>query len=132
MKLEMLVAKAKYYEKTQKAIAKKLAISESKFSDWKTGRTKPTPFEIFQIAELARVEPEKSFYEVMTEVDKDNADYWCARLESNQRPSASETESIKYLVTILYIIFGLSNHIRVLVKGFSWEELPYHQKKVLG
>ena len=94
MKLEMLVAKAKYYEKTQKAIAKKLAISESKFSDWKTGRTKPTPFEIFQIAELARVEPEKSFYEVMTEVDKDNADYWCARLESNQRPSASETDTL--------------------------------------
>ena len=77
--------------KTQKAIAKKLSISETKFSDWKKGKTKPTPFEIFQIAEMARLEPEKTFYEVMAEVDKDNADYWCARLESNQWPSVSET-----------------------------------------
>ena len=94
MKLEMLIAKAKLYEKTQKAIAKKLAISETKFSDWKKGKTKPTPFEIFQIAEMARLEPEKAFYEVMAEVDKDNADYWCARRESNPRPSASETDTL--------------------------------------
>ena len=102
MKLEMLVARAKYYEKTQKAIAKKLAISESKFSDWKAGRTKPTPFEIFQIAELARLEPEQTFYDVMTEVDKENADYWCARRESNPRPSASEVVVLKLLFTFLY------------------------------
>ncbi len=94
MKLEMLVARAKFYEKTQKAIAKKLDISESKFSDWKTGRTKPTPFEIYRIAELARLEPEKAFYEVMSEVDKENTKYWCARLESNQRPSASEADTL--------------------------------------
>ncbi len=94
MKLEMLVARAKYYEKTQKAIAKKLAISESKFSDWKAGKTKPTPFEIFQIAELARLEPEITFYDVMAEVDEEHAEYWCARRESNPRPSASETDTL--------------------------------------
>lgn len=102
MKLEMLIARAKFYEKTQKAIAKKLAISETKFSDWKKGKTKPTPFEIFQIAEIARLEPEKAFYEVMTEVDKDNAEYWCARLESNQRPSASEVAGLQIMLTFLY------------------------------
>ncbi len=102
MKLEMLVARAKFYEKTQKAIAKKLAISESKFSDWRAGRTKPTPFEIYRIAELARLEPEQTFYEVMAEIDKDNADYWCARRESNPRPSASEVVVLKLLFTFLY------------------------------
>ena len=104
MKLEMLIAKAKYYEKTQKKMAKKLGISESRFSDWKTGRVKPSAFEIFQIAELARLEPVSTFYDVMTEVDKDNADYWCARLESNQWPSVSETYRAQLLVTISYII----------------------------
>lgn len=106
MKLEMLVARAKFYEKTQKAIAEKLEISESKFSDWKKGRTKPTPFEIYRIAELARVEPEKAFYEVMTEVDKDNADYWCARRESNPRPSASEVAGMQILFTFLYKVIS--------------------------
>ena len=132
MKLEMLIARAKHFEKTQKKMAKKIGISESRFSDWKTGRIKPSPFEIFQMAELARLEPEQTFYDVMTEVDKENADYWCARRESNPRPSASETERIKYLVTILYIIFGLSNRIRALVREFPSEGLPYHQKEVLG
>lgn len=94
MKLEMLIARAKYYEKTQKAMAKKIGVAESRFSDWKAGKTKPSPFEIYRMAEMARVEPEKAFYEVMTDIDKDNADYWCARLESNQRPSASETDTL--------------------------------------
>lgn len=95
MKLEMLIARAKFYEKTQKAMAKKIGISESSFSDWKSGRIKPTAFEIYRIAELARLEPEETFYEVMAEVDKENEKYWCARLESNQRPSASEVVSLK-------------------------------------
>ncbi len=112
MKLEILIARAKFYEKTQKAIAKKLAISETKFSDWKKGKTKPTPFEIFQIAELARVEPEKAFYEVMTEVDKDNADYWCARRELNPRPSASETYRAQLSVTINYIVNLINRPLR--------------------
>lgn len=102
MKLEMLIARAKYYEKTQKAMAKKIGVAESRFSDWKAGKTKPSPFEIYRMAEMARVEPEKAFYEVMTDIDKDNADYWCARLESNQRPSASEVAGLQILFTFLY------------------------------
>ena len=94
MKLEMLIARAKYFEKSQKKMAEKLGTSPSRFSDWKKGRIKPTPFEIFQIAEMARLEPEKAFYDVMSEVDKENADYWCARRESNPRPSASETDTL--------------------------------------
>lgn len=102
MKLEMLIARAKYYEKSQKIMAKKLDIQESRFSDWKKGRTKPSPFEIYRMAEMARVEPEKAFYDVMSEVDKDNADYWCARRESNPRPSASEVVVLQLLFTFLY------------------------------
>ena len=94
MKLEMLIARAKYFERTQKDMAKKLGTSPSRFADWKNGKTKPTPFEIYRMAEMARLEPESTFYDVMTEVDKDNADYWCARRESNPRPSASETDTL--------------------------------------
>ncbi len=111
MKLEMLVARAKYYEKTQKAIAKKLEISESKFSDWKAGKTKPTPFEIFRIAEMARLEPEKTFYDVMSEIDKDNEKYWCAQRESNPRPSASEVVSVvKLFCNFMLIIQANLQH----------------------
>lgn len=106
MKLEMLIARAKHFEKTQKKMAKKIGISESRFSDWKTGRIKPSPFEIFQMAELARLEPEQTFYDVMTEVDKDNADYWCARRESNPRPSASEVAGMQILFTFLYKVIS--------------------------
>ena len=94
MKLEMLIAKAKYFEKSQKIMAEKLDIQESRFSDWKKGRTKPSPFEIYRMAEMARVEPEIAFYDVMAEVDKEHAEYWCARRESNPRPSASETDTL--------------------------------------
>lgn len=112
MKLEMLIARAKFYEKTQKAMAKKIGISESKFSDWKKGKTKPTAFEIYRMAEIARLEPEKTFYDVMTEVDKENAKYWCARLESNQRPSASEvTGIVKLFCNFMLIIRNNANLI---------------------
>lgn len=106
MKLEMLIARAKYYEKSQKIMAKKLDIQESRFSDWKKGRTKPSPFEIYRMAEMARVQPEKAFYEVMTEIDKENKKYWCARLESNQRPSASEVAGMQILFTFIYKVIS--------------------------
>lgn len=106
MKLEMLIARAKHFEKTQKKMAEKLGTSPSRFSDWKTGRIKPTPFEIFQIAEMARLEPEKAFYDVMTEVDKENGKYWCARRDSNPRPSASEVVVMQILFTFIYKVIN--------------------------
>ena len=115
MKLEMLIARAKYYEKTQKEMAKKIGISESRFSDWKTGRVKPSAFEIYQMAELARLEPEQTFYDVMTEVDKDNADYWCARRESNPRPSASESVSLIRLICNFMLIF-INKHRNIYIQ----------------
>ena len=106
MKLEMLIARAKYFEKSQKKMAEKLNIQPSRFSDWKQKRTKPTPFEIFQIAEMARLEPENTFYEVMAEIDKENEKYWCARRESNPRPSASEVAGMQILFTFLYKVIS--------------------------
>lgn len=111
MKLEMLIARAKYFEKSQKSMAKKLEVQESRFSDWKKGRTKPSAFEIYRMAEMARLEPEKTFYEIMQEVDKDNAKYWCARLESNQRPSASESVGMLKLICN-FMLITLNNHHR--------------------
>lgn len=120
MKLEMLIARAKHFEKSQKKMAEKLDTSPSRFSDWKTGRIKPTPFEIFRIAEMARVEPEKTFYDVMTEIDKENADYWCARRESNPRPSASEVMSLaKFICNFMLIIVRNSNKLRYQRNGIN-------------
>lgn len=111
MKLDMLIARAKYFEKSQKEMAKKLKIQPSRFSDWKQKRTKPSPYEIYQMAEMARLEPEQTFYDVMTEVDKDNADYWCARRESNPRPSASEVMGlVKVICNFMLIIINKANH----------------------
>lgn len=117
MKLEMLIARAKYFEKSQKKMAEKLGTSPSRFSDWKAGKTKPTPFEIFQIAEMARLEPEQTFYDVMTEVDKENADYWCARRESNPRPSASEVVRIALLICNFMLIKLNVRNTRALINS---------------
>lgn len=60
--INLLIAKAKVYEKTQKAIAKRLGIAESKFADLKNGKSKPTPYEIYQLAEMAKLEPMTTFF----------------------------------------------------------------------
>lgn len=128
MKLEMLIARAKHFEKTQKKMAKKIGISESRFSDWKTGRIKPSPFEIFQMAELARLEPESTFYDVMTEVDKDNADYWCARRESNPRPSASEVAGLQFMITFIYnVVSQLKTKTLHIARNQGEHSASYYQ-----
>ena len=97
MNIKRLIDLARLEAGSYKKIAEKLDTSGSRITHWRTGRNEPTPFEIFRMAEIARLEPEKAFYEVMTEIDKDNADYWCARRESNPRPSASEAVSLQLL-----------------------------------
>lgn len=102
LNIKRLIDLARLETGSYKEVAKRLDTSGVRITHWKNGRNEPTPFEIFRMAEIARLEPEKAFYEVMTEVDKDNAEYWCARLESNQRPSASEVVSRLLLFTFIY------------------------------
>lgn len=102
LNIKRLIDLARLETGSYKEVAKRLDTSGVRITHWKNGRNEPTPFEIFRMAEIARLEPEKAFYEVMTEVDKDNAEYWCARLESNQRPSASEVAGLQIMLTFLY------------------------------
>ena len=94
LSVKRLIDLARLEVGSYKEIAKRLDTSNVRVTHWKNGRNEPTPFEIFKMAEMARLEPEKTFYEVMQEVDKENEKYWCARRESNPRPSASETDTL--------------------------------------
>ena len=94
LSIKRLIDLARLETGSYKEVAKRLDTSGVRITHWKNGRNDPTPFEIFKMAEIARLEPEKTFYEVMAEIDKENEKYWCARLESNQRPSASETDTL--------------------------------------
>ena len=94
MKLEQVIKLAKFYAGTQTKIAEIIGIDKSKLTDWKNGKTKPTPYEIMRMAEIARLEPDLTFYEVMAELDKEHEKFWCARRESNPRPLASETNTL--------------------------------------
>lgn len=102
LSVKRLIDLARLETGSYKEVAKRLDTSGVRITHWKNGRNEPTPFEIFRMAEIARLEPEKAFYEVMTEIDKENEKYWCARLESNQRPSASEVVVLQLLFTFLY------------------------------
>lgn len=106
LSIKRLIDLARLETGSYKEVAKRLDTSGVRITHWKNGRNDPTPFEIFRMAEIARLEPEKTFYEVMTEIDKENKKYWCARLESNQRPSASEVAGIQILFTFLYKVIS--------------------------
>ena len=107
LSIKRLIDLARLETGSYKEVANKLDTSGARITHWKNGRNEPTPFEIFRMAEIARIEPEKAFYEVMAEIDKDNASYWCARRDSNTRPSASETYRTQILVTFNYNIESL-------------------------
>ncbi len=94
LSIKRLIDLARLEVGSYKEVAKKLDTSGVRITHWKNGRNEPTAYEIYRMAEIARLEPEQTFYEVMAEIDKDNADYWCARRESNPRPSASETDTL--------------------------------------
>lgn len=106
LSIKRLIDLARLETGSYKEVAKRLDTSGVRITHWKNGRNDPTPFEIFRMAEIARLEPEKTFYEVMTEIDKENEKYWCARLESNQRPSASEVAGMQILFTFLYKVIS--------------------------
>ncbi len=111
LSIKRLIDLARLEVGSYKEVAKILDTSNVRVTHWRNGRNEPTPFEIFKMAEIARLEPIDAFLEVMADMDKENEKYWCARRESNPRPSASESVSIvKYICNIVLII--LNNHHR--------------------
>ena len=132
--LRSIIEKAETKAGSQKELSAKFKINYRRLCDYKAGRRTPDDAIVIKMAQYIGIDPIQALFESKAEYDIDNADLWkwCARRESNPRPSASEADKLKLTVTILYIIYGLNNHIRALLKGFSWEESPYHQKEALG
>lgn len=74
-------------------------------------KRKPPDEVILKIAEFMGLDKGKTLYKAKLELDPDNADLWkwCARLESNQRPSASETYRAQQFIKFMYALLSLLN-----------------------
>lgn len=72
-------------------------------------KRKPPDEVILKIAEFMGLDKGKTLYKAKLELDPENAELWkwCARLESNQRPSASETYRAQQLITLIYGLLSL-------------------------
>ena len=86
-------------------------------------KRKPPDEVILKIAEFMGLDKGKTLYKAKLELDPENAKLWewCARRESNPRPSASEAA---FIIVVQYILF--------LFREFASVGQPYRQKKVLG
>ena len=85
---------------SQKKLGEMLGIPQQHISDfvnYKKGKRKPTDVQIGKAAEYIGLEPVDTIVGCKKETDKENAglwENWCARRESNPRPSASETDTL--------------------------------------
>lgn len=84
----------------QTKLAEKLGITQgrlSEFKNYKIGdKRKPSEEVILQIADVLGLDKGETLYKAKLELEPEKAYLWkwCARLESNQRPSASETDTL--------------------------------------
>ena len=74
-------------------------------------KRKPPDEVILKIAEFMGLDKGKTLYKAKLELDHENAELWkwCARLESNQRPSASETYRAQQFIKFMYVMLNLLN-----------------------
>ena len=87
----------------------------SAYKNYKPSKRKPNDTLILKLADYIGADKGEVLYKAKLELDPDNADLWkwCARRESNPRPSASEA----VIIFVQYILF--------LVRVSSLEEQPY-------
>ena len=69
----------------------------------------PTDVFILKIADYLNLDKGETLYKAKLELDPENAELWkwCARRESNPRPSASETYQAQQLITLVYGLLSL-------------------------
>lgn len=97
----------------QTKLAEKLGITQgrlSEFKNYKIGdKRKPSEEVILQIADVLGLDKGETLYKAKLELEPEKAYLWkwCARLESNQRPSASETYRAQKLITLIYGLLSL-------------------------
>ena len=68
----------------------------SAYKNYKPSKRKPNDTLILKLADYIGADKGEVLYKAKLELDPENAELWkwCARLESNQRPSASETDTL--------------------------------------
>ena len=77
MNIVRLIDEARLEIGSYSAIAEQLNVSKGKITDIRKNRYKPSPAEILRIAEIAKKEnPACTLFEVMAELDSDNAELW--------------------------------------------------------
>lgn len=81
----------------------------SAYKNYKPSKRKPNDTLILKLADYIGADKGEVLYKAKLELDPENAELWkwCARLESNQRPSASETYRAQKLITLIYGLLSL-------------------------
>jgi len=112
--LKNIIEKAETKAGSQKELSTKFKINYRRLCDYKAGRRTPDDAIVIKMAQYIGIDPIQALFESKAEYDIDNADLWkwCARRESNPRPSASETYRTQLLVTISYIINLINRPLR--------------------
>ncbi len=94
--LKNIIEKAETKAGSQKELSAKFKINYRRLCDYKAGRRTPDDAIVIKMAQYIGIDPIQALFESKAEYDIDNADLWkwCARRESNPRPSASETDTL--------------------------------------
>lgn len=102
--LKNIIEKAETKAGSQKELSAKFKINYRRLCDYKAGRRTPDDAIVIKMAKYIGIDPIQALFESKAEYDIDNADLWkwCARLDSNQRPSASEVAGLQIMLTFLY------------------------------
>ena len=106
--LKQLFNKASEKAGGQAELGEWLGIPQSRVSEFKNykgkGR-KPSDIMIGELAEYVGLDPVETIIKCKRETDRENMmiwDKWCARRESNPRPSASEVAGLQFMLTFIY------------------------------
>lgn len=76
LSVKRLIELARLEEGSYKKVAEKMEISNTRISEWKNGKFRPEAKTILQLAEIAGLNPAETLFEVMQELDKENAHLW--------------------------------------------------------
>ena len=91
-----LINRAEIKAGDKSALARVLKENRPRITEYANLNRKPTDTFILKIADYLGLDKGETLYKAKLELDPENADLWkwCARRESNPRPSASETDTL--------------------------------------
>ena len=98
--IKQLIDKAAEKVGGQNKLAEQIGLTSGRLSAFKNyekgDKRKPNDETILKIADMLGLDKGETLYKAKLELDPENAELWkwCARRESNPRPSASETDTL--------------------------------------